>query len=309
MIYTLTLNPALDYHIKLSNFQEDALNVALSGQFYSGGKGINVSKVLNNLKIQNIAIGILGGFSGLQVKKDLEKQNITTNFIEVSNFTRINVKLHNLKSDKETEINGPPVCVSDKEKQQLLDLISSKITNEDILVCSGSVPYGLPSNIYKIISESLPNGTKVVLDTRAEALIDNLHSNLLIKPNIKELEGAFNKKLTSTEEIIAAANFFLKKGVENIIVSLGKEGSVLITKDIILKAEPLVVKVNNSVGAGDSMVAGFLAGYIKNLDLESCYRLSIASALATVTSSDIAIKSSIEEFYNQVKIIKVKKDI
>lgn len=306
MICTLTLNPAVDYFVSTSNFKEGRLNLALSNSVSIGGKGINVSRVLNNFSIENKAFGFIGGFSGLEIKNNLKKYNIEHHFIEVEDLTRINIKLHNLSNNAETEINGAPVSVSKEEEEKLFKVLQREIKKDDILVCSGSINKGFPSNIYKKISEDLPFGTKVVLDTRGNNLIENLNRNFLIKPNIKELEQCFNKKLSTVEDVINESSFFLDKNVENIIVSMGEKGSLLINKDNIYQAMPIKVNLVSSVGAGDSMVAGFLAGYTNKFNLKESFKLAVASATATVAYSGLASFKVAQDFlkYINIKVIK-----
>lgn len=306
MIYTLTLNPAVDYFVNIETFKEGSLNLAVNNKVHSGGKGINVSRVLNSFLVENKALGFIGGFSGLEIKNNLKQQNISHNFIDVKDLTRINIKVHNLSNNLETEINGAPVSVSKEEETKLFNIIKSEVTKEDILVCSGSINKGFCSNIYKKISEDLPIGAKVVLDTRGNSLIENLSSNLLIKPNIKELAQCFNKKLTTVEDVIKECSFFLDKNIENIIVSMGKEGSLFINKSNIFQALPIDVSLVSSVGAGDSMVAGFLAGYTNKFNLKDCFKLGVASATATVASDGLTTFKLAQDFlkYVNIKVIK-----
>lgn len=302
MIHTLTLNPSLDYHVRVNSLNLGGLNSAAAGSINAGGKGINVSKVLNVLGVPTSAISVLGGFTGREVEQELDALNIPSLIIHNTENTRINVKLHNLSNHEETEINGAAPNFTSQIKAELMALIKAKVKKGDILVLSGSLPPSLPSDFYKQIAQSLPPEIDTVLDTRSESLIPNIHHNLLLKPNIVELEGATGRSLNSVDLIKEAALSLVAKGVQYVIVSMGPQGSLLVSSREALRAEPIKIEVNNSVGAGDSMVAGFLAAYSRQQPIEEAYRLSIACALATLNSADMAILVDINKMLPKIQI-------
>lgn len=302
MIYTLTLNPSLDYHVKVDDLNMGSLNVASSNAVNAGGKGINVSKVLHTLNTPTTAIAVLAGFTGKAIQQELQALGVSTKFIEVNGLNRINVKLHNLRDGTETEINGAPLSFREDKRVELQQYLNSTLVSGDMLVLSGSLLPDLKKDFYKTVAQSLPSGVRTVLDTRADVLVCNIHNNFLIKPNISELEGALGKKCSSLDEIIAGAETFLNLGVENVIVSMGQEGSILVNQNQRLHAQPMRIQVCNSVGAGDSMVAGFLAATEKGSSIEEAYKLSIACALATLANVDTASAHDINSFLQQINI-------
>ena len=302
MIYTVTLNPALDYDIYMDSFQETELNFSKEVNIRAGGKGINVSKVLSNLGIESEALGFTAGFTGDFIKRDLEKQKIKTDFVELDGNTRINVKINN--SGKETEIAGLSPDIIPEAKKLLLEKIKH-LKDGDMIILSGSIPKSLGKNIYKEISEMLDNkNVKIVLDTRGDLISENMHGNFLIKPNIKELEEMFGEKLDTMEKIIEKGRNFLKKGIENIIVSMGGKGAVFINKEEAYFAKAPEGQLINSVGSGDSMVAGFIAGIESGKTLGDSFRLAVAAGSATAYSYGLGEKELIEKLYNEIKLKK-----
>lgn len=310
MIYTLTLNPALDYDIYLDKFVQEELNSAKETNIRAGGKGINVSKALNSLGDNSIAMGFTAGFTGEIIKKELHKDNIKTKFIDVNGLTRINVKV-SVDYSKETEIAGTSPSFTKEHVNELLETLNN-LTSEDILVLSGSIPKGLDNDIYKNIVDSISSNPKIVLDTRGDLILQNLSKNkdkkyVLVKPNILELEQMFNEKLNTDEDVIKKAKFFIDYGVENVLVSKGSKGAILITKDWVYSSEVPKGKLINSIGAGDSMVAGFVSGLVKG-NIENAFRLSVACGSATAYSHNIATHKEIMELYNHVEVVKKAKE-
>lgn len=304
MIYTLTLNPALDYDMYLN---EDVdlghLNLANEVNYRAGGKGINVSKLLKNLNIQSTTIGFVAGFVGDFIKKDIISEGINEEFIDVEGITRINVKLN--ANNEETELTGISPEVTQEKLEELLDKMKN-LQKGDILILSGSIPSSIVSNFYKLISQKVSSDVKIVLDTRGSLLEKNLHNNLLIKPNIHELREMFGEKLETKEEIIEKCKYFLDKGVQNVIISKGGEGALLINKDFCLEASVPKGKLINSIGAGDSMVGGFVAGFEQGLSLEDSFKLAVASGSATAYSYGIGKKELINKLFDEIKIISEK---
>ena len=299
MIYTLTLNPALDYDMYLKDdLQAEHLNLAHEVNYRAGGKGINVSKVLKNLDVESTAIGFVAGFVGDFIVRDLKKDNIKSEFVELEGNTRINVKVNG--NDKETELTGVSPEITSEKLQELTNKISH-LKDGDILVLSGSIPSSISNKIYKELSENIKANVEIVLDTRGNLLQDNIHNNLFVKPNIHELREMFNEKLETKAEIVEKCKFFLDKGVKNVILSRGGEGALLVNKDFVLEASVPKGQLINSIGAGDSMVAGFIAGFVKGL---SPFRLAVASGSATAYSYGLAEKDLVNKLYDEIEISK-----
>ncbi|MCP1225386.1 1-phosphofructokinase [Sebaldella sp. S0638] len=301
MIYTLTLNPALDYDIYMDKFQEGDLNLSKEVNIRAGGKGINVSKLLSNLDIKSKALGYTAGFTGDFIKKNLYDEGIESDFVELDGITRINVKINN--SSKETEIAGLSPNITKEAEEKLIEKISG-LQKDDILILSGSIPESIEKNIYKKLAAMLPEETKIVLDTRGSLLKENLNNNFLIKPNIAELEEMFGTELKTTADIVEKCGYFLEKGVKNIIVSMGGKGALFVNKEGAYTADVPKGKLINSVGAGDSMVAGFIAGTESGKSPEDSFRLAVASGSATAYSYGLGEKDLIYRLYNEITLKK-----
>ena len=302
MIYTLTLNPALDYDMYLSDdLKVGELNLAREVKYRAGGKGINVSKVLKNLGIESTAFGYVAGFVGDFIVKDLEKDGINSKFVELEGCTRINAKVNG--NDIETELTGVSPTISEENLQKLIEKMS-ELKDGDILVLAGSIPGTVASNIYKRLSENVKAKVEIVLDTRGNLIQENMHNNLFIKPNIHELREMFGEKLETKEEIVSKCKYFLDKGIKNVILSRGGDGALLVNKDFVLEANVPKGELINSIGAGDSMVAGFVAGYTKGMTLEDSFKLAVAAGSATAYSYGLAEKELIEKLYLEINILK-----
>ncbi len=302
MIYTLTLNPALDYDMYLEEeLRPEHLNLTKKVNFRAGGKGINVSKVLKNLGVESIAIGYVAGFVGDFIVRDLKKDNIQSEFVELEGNTRINVKVNG--NDKETELTGLSPEITEEKQKELMEKMSH-LKDGDILVLSGSIPESISKDIYKELSRNIKADVKIVLDTRGNLLQDNIHNNFFIKPNIHELRDMFGEKLETKEEIVKKCSFFLERGVENVIISRGGNGALLVNKNFLLEASVPKGELINSIGAGDSMVAGFIGGYMKGYSIEDSFRLAVASGSATAYSYGLAEKELVEKLYEEIKINK-----
>lgn len=302
MIYTVTFNPAIDYVIEVDNFKSGTVNRVKNNEKFAGGKGINVSRVLNNLNVKSIALGFVGGFTGKFIEDSLENQGIKTNFIKVNEDTRINVKL---KSDVETEINGSGPNISSENLNELFKIVES-LTSDDYLVLAGNVQKSVPSDIYSILQKKcILNNVKVIVDTTGDALVATLPNKpFLIKPNNHELGEIFNKDLKSEEEIIVYAKKLIDMGAQNVIISMAEKGALLINKNGIYKASPAKGVVKNSVGAGDSVIAGFLASYSQNKDIVEAFRYGAASGSATAFSKDLCKKEDVNHYLPQVTVKK-----
>ncbi len=305
MIYTLTLNPAIDYYIDMNKFEEGELNKVNNAYTLPGGKGINVSKVLKNFGVESEALGFYGGFTGNYIKNHLKDYGIKDGFIELEEDTRINVKL---KTDtSESEISGKSPNISDKNIEELFKSIE-RIKENDILVLSGSIPNSVRNSIYKEIIDLVKNkkNIKVILDSRDEAFKEAIKSGVFLsKPNKNELKEYFNKEINNFEDIIFYSKKLIEEGSQNLIVSMGKEGSALITKDSVYKGNAPDGKLISSVGAGDSMVAGIVYGISKGLNIEDSYKYAIASGSATACSEGLTSFETMNKFLEKVKIDKI----
>lgn len=301
MIYTLTLNPSVDYIVTLDeNVKLGELNRTISETKFPGGKGINVSRVLNRMGIQNKAFGFVGGFTGNYIKDYLQKEGIPTNFVTVEEDTRINIKL---KTGQETEINAKGPTIHQGHYEMLKERIRA-LTNEDVLVLAGSIPVTLPKTTYeelaKICSE---NGTAFIVDAEGDLLMNVLpYKPLLIKPNHHELSDIFGIDLSTVEDIIPYAKKLVKLGAKNVIVSMAGDGAVFVNETNVFVSNVPKGKVKSSVGAGDSMVAGFLAEYKISKDIKKSFQYSVAAGSATAFSLDLCSKDKVEELLPQINV-------
>ena len=308
MIYTVTLNPSIDYVIKLDNLNYGSVNRVNEENIYPGGKGINVSNILNELGYKNTALGFISGFTGKYIVDSLIEKNLNCDFIELSNgFTRINVKI---KSNEETEVNGKGPNISEEDLQKLYDKIDN-LKNDDILVLAGSIPSTVDDKLYENIMKRLEDkNIKIVVDATKNLLLNVLKYNpFLIKPNNHELEEMFNIKLNSIEDIAKYAKKLQDMGAKNVLISMGKDGALLLTEnnEVFLSNVPKGTVIN-SVGAGDSMVAGFIAGYLNTNKYEEALKLGAACGSATAFSNDLATKDYIDMLVNEIEVKNIKYD-
>jgi len=304
MIYTITFNPSIDYIVEVENFKIGDVNRVQRDHKYPGGKGINVSRVLNNMGIKSKALGFIGGFTGNYVKDFLKNEGVDTGFITVEGDTRINVKL---KSNEETEINGAGPNISDDDLKKMFEKIDA-LSADDFLVLAGNVQKTLPRDIYSKIQERcLDNKVKVVVDTTGEVLMATLKYNpFLIKPNNFELGEIFDVQIETKDEIIHYANKLMEKGVQNVIISMAGDGAILLCDEGVYHALPPKGIVKNSVGAGDSLIGGFLASYSQNSNIVEAFRWGSACGSATAFSHDLCKKEDVEMLLEKVKITKLK---
>ena len=307
MIYTVTFNPSLDYVVSVEGFELGKINRTASESIFAGGKGINVSTVLKELGHESVALGFIAGFTGHELQNKLREQGISTDFIEVNDgFTRINMKLRtnilveterDKRCHQETEINGQGPVVSVEELEKLIHKIGN-MTEEDILVVSGSICKGISQSIYADLARLCnEKRIRVVVDASSVLLWNVLeHGPFLIKPNKDELEDLFYRDLESKEEIIFYAKELQNRGAKNVLVSLGKDGAVLVAEDgCIYEMEAPQGKVINSVGAGDSMVAGFLVEYLKSKSYKNALKWGVCAGSATAFSEGLAAKEDIDK--------------
>ena len=301
MIYTITFNPALDYIVKMDEFNLGHVNRSNNEFVYAGGKGINVSIVLNNLEVKSKALGFIAGFTGDEIERRVREFGCDTDFIKLKEgMSRINVKI---KADVESEINGGGPDISAEALQELYGKLDT-LTSGDILVLAGSIPKTMPTDVYERIMERLQEkGVKFIVDTTGESLLKVLKYNpFLIKPNHHELGELFGVKINSKEEVIEYAKKLKDMGAQNVIISMAGDGAVLINSngDVTTSNVPKGV-VKNSVGAGDSMVAGFIAGYLNSKKIEDGFKLGVATGSASAFSEGLATKDYVYELLEQVK--------
>ncbi|MNW44921.1 Tagatose-6-phosphate kinase [compost metagenome] len=303
MIYTVTLNPSIDYIVEVEDLKLGELNRMTRDLKLPGGKGINVSRVLNQLGVQNKAIGFLGGFTGRYIDDWLSKESILSDFVFVADDTRINIKL---KSGQETEINGSGPIIRETEAEALLQKLV-KLSAEDIVILSGSVPPSLGGDFYeRLISVCKQNKAEFVIDTTGMALKKALiHQPLLVKPNHHELAELFGVTINSREEIIVYGRKLLEAGAKHVLVSMAGEGALFITGNKVYHANAPEGIVKNSVGAGDSMIAGFVGTLSLTGDLLEAFRAGVASGSATAFSDDLADQEHIEQLQLLIRISQV----
>lgn len=305
MIYTVTLNPSIDYVVNMEQLVEGMVNRVSTEHFYAGGKGINVSQILNQHGISNRALGFISGFTGNFIEGSLKEKGIDTDFIRLSEgYSRINMKIKT--TTDETEINGMGPHIPKTEIDKLyrqLDLL----TADDTLVLAGSIPATLPDDFYEKMMEHVQDrGVKVVVDATKNLLLNVLtYRPFLIKPNHHEIAEMFGVTISTTEDLLQYGNRLKDMGARNVLISMGGDGAILLAEngEVYRSNVPKGV-VKNSVGAGDSMVAGFIAGYEKTQCYEQALRLGAASGSATAFSSDVA---TAEEILALVKEIVVQK--
>lgn len=299
MIYTITFNPAVDYIVHVDKINTGLVNRAVKEEIYFGGKGINVSLVLAELGIPSKALGFVAGFTGDAIEKGISCDSITADFVHLdSGFSRINVKI---KSDTETELNGCGPEIPQEKTEELFKKFD-EIRDGDMVVLAGSVPSSLQPDIYeKILDRISSRKVKVVVDAAKEFMLNVLkYRPFLVKPNNFELEEMFGVKLGSTDDILKYASELKKMGAQNVLVSMASDGSVLLDENGrthifgVCRGD-----VKNSVGAGDSMVAGFIAG-CECSDFEYALKLGTAAGAATAFSEGLAKKKDIFRLFNQL---------
>ena len=300
MIYTVTFNPSLDYIVSVDDFKLGLTNRTSSELILPGGKGTNVSTVLKNLGLESTALGFVAGFTGNEIVKRLNDMGIKSDFISIENgISRINLKL---KSIDGTEINGAGPDISEEKVNELMDKLN-QLKEGDVLVLAGSIPSSMSDNIYRDIMADLKDrGVMIVVDATKDLLLNVLEYHpFLIKPNNHELGEIFDVKLTTREEVIPYGRKLQEKGARNVLVSMAGEGAVLIAEDgQVFDAPAPKGKLINGVGAGDSIVAGFVAGWIEKQDYEYAFHMGVASGSASAFSENLATKEEIINVYNQV---------
>ena len=303
MIYTVTLNPSIDYIVEVDHFQLDHLNRIDRESKFPGGKGINVSRVLNTIDVPSKALGFVGGFTGGFIQDTLENEGVQTDFVKVQDDSRINIKL---KTGEETELNGQGPALTAENIAELNNKLEA-LQEGDILVLAGSIPPSLPNTFYSELTQKFSaRGVKVVVDAGGKILAEVLQDKpFLVKPNHHELSELFGTKITTVEEVIPYGKKVVEMGAQNVIVSMAGDGALLFTNGELYTATIPKGKVLNSVGAGDSLVAGFIGTYSKEQDFVKAFQTAVATGSATAFSQDLATKEKIDSLMDQVVITKL----
>lgn len=297
MIYTVTFNPALDYVVTVNHFTLGSVNRTVRENVFYGGKGINVSALLANLGYESTALGFVAGFTGEEIERGVKALGFGSDFIKVENgMSRINLKL---KSDEESEINGMGPQITPDDVRKLFEKLG-RLTKGDVLVLSGSIPAAIDDTIYERIMERLDGrGIRIVVDAEKDLLLNVLkYHPFLIKPNNHELGQMFGTELSTDEEIVEYAGKLQDMGAVNVLVSMAKDGAILVSEDGQVHKQAVAKgTVKNSVGAGDSMVAGFIAGYLDTGDYRHALKLGTACGGATAFSDGIGTKDLIMKLF------------
>ncbi|MFC4712141.1 1-phosphofructokinase [Planococcus dechangensis] len=300
MIYTCTITPSIDYTAYLDNFESGKLNRTEEVYYYPGGKGINVSRVLSRLGIKSRALGYAGGFTGKYIEQFLADEGIDTDFIDTGEITRINVKI---KTDQETELNGPGPEINALQLQELNDKVST-MTRGDWFVLAGSLPESIPMQFFKDLAATChEKGIHFVLDTSGSALKQLIDTKpFLIKPNEHELGDIFGVTIHTPADAFHYAHKLVEQGIEHVVVSMGGAGAIYANKDHGYTAEAPKGKVVNTVGSGDSLVSGFVASYIEHQDAVRAFQYGVASGSATAFRTDLCEKQDVEQLLAEVKV-------
>ena len=295
MIYTVTFNPSLDYIVSMNSFEMGMTNRTTKEQMFPGGKGINVSIVLSNLGIENTALGFIAGFTGEQIEKQVQEMGLCADFIRVDNgFSRINVKL---KDYDGTEINGMGPDINQTSVNRLYKKLD-QLTEGDTLILAGSIPKSLPDSIYSDVLERLQGkGILFVVDATKDLLLNAMqYRPFLVKPNNHELGEIFGVTLKTREDVVPYAKKLQEKGARNVLVSMSGQGAVLVDEAGGVHALPAPKgTLVNAVGAGDSMVAGFMAGWMMKRDYEYAFRMGISAGSASAFSESLATREEVEQ--------------
>lgn len=300
MIYTLTLNPAIDHVVKLDKLEIGETNRMHEENISAGGKGINVSKILKNLGENSIVLGYIAGFTGNEIDRILKEEGLSTDFIHIRDgFTRINTKI---KSEKETEINGPGLKICKQEIEKLFDKLDD-IKDGDYLFLSGSIPSSMDNGFYaKIMERLFSKNVNIAVDTTGGALVKTLkYSPKIIKPNLRELEELFNCQIAENVQIERYSKRLQEMGAKNIIISMGGDGAYFLSEkgDSIFLEAPKG-NVIDTVGSGDSMLAGFIFALKNNFSLVEAFKFSVSCGSATAFSEKLATKNEIYKIYKNL---------
>lgn len=300
MIYTVTFSPCLDYAVWVEKLQLGEVNRVEKEHILPGGKGINVSIVLHNLGFNSTTLGFVAGFTGREIEKQVKELGCNSDFIHIEEGnSRINIKL---KAKDETDINGIGPVIKERNISQLFDKLDCLMEN-DILVLAGSIPNGVSEKIYCDIMERLKSKkVKVVVDATKDLLVNVLEKQpFLVKPNNHELGEIFGVELKETDEIIFYAKKLQTMGAKNVLISMAGDGAIFLSEDgAVIKSNAPKGKVVNSVGAGDSMVAGFLAGYLEKENYEHAFKMGVATGSASAFSKQLAKKEAVYQLLKTI---------
>lgn len=303
MIYTVTLNPSIDYIVHVDDLKIGEVNRMKKDLKLPGGKGINVSRILKRIAVENKALGFLGGFTGNFIADWLKQENISQRFTKIEDDTRINIKL---KAESETEINGLGPAITPTDIADLKAQLS-KVEKGDIVVLSGSAPASLPNGFYQeLIQLVKANQAEFVIDTTGQDLMNALvNEPLLVKPNNHELAEAYQTTFNSIADIVPYGKKLLTAGAKNAIISMAGDGALLFTNDGVYQSNVLKRPLKNSVGAGDSMIAGFIGEYSQNKNAVAAFKWGVACGSATAFSDDLAQAPFIKELLAEVIVEKI----
>jgi 1-phosphofructokinase len=304
MIYTVTLNPSIDYHVWISTLTAGTIHEVQKEWKVAGGKGINVSKVLKILGMESTALGFVGGFTGDFIQRQLEQAGIRHQFIHIHQDSRINLKL---KAEVETDFSGVSPEISPEALDQLLQQIS-RLTADDYLILAGSVPGSVPDDIYQTMMKRLrAKGVRIFLDAKGDALKHSLPEQpFLIKPNHHELGELFGVTISTPMEALKYGREAIERGAQNVIVSMAGQGAVFVNRQEAFVARIPQRKPVNSIGAGDSMVAGFLYSYVESNDFETAFRFAVAAGSTTALSEGFCTHEKIASFLPHITLEKIK---
>lgn len=300
MIYTITANPAIDYVVTAKNIELGTVNRMNTSIFLPGGKGINVSRILQQLDIPTTALGFIGGFTGAFIQEQLQADGLQTCFTPIQDTSRLNVKLH---EKVETELNGLGPCIRAEEVADFQAQLK-QLQPGDVVVMSGSLPRQLPETFYQdLIPLIHAQGAEFVIDTTGQALLDTLSAGpLVVKPNHHELAALFHTSLSDLTDIARYGRKLLHMGAQNVLISMAGDGALLITKNKMYHAKAPGGTVVNSVGAGDAMLAGFTGTYATTQDLVQSFKIGLACGSATAFTKDLAQHQQIIALLNQIHI-------
>ncbi|AIY05472.1 1-phosphofructokinase [Planococcus sp. PAMC 21323] len=300
MIYTCTMAPSIDYTAYLPEFDNGKLNRTNRVYYYPGGKGINVSRVLKRFGVANKALGFAGGFTGRYIEEYLKNEGVETDFIETAEVTRINVKI---KSATETELNGPGPELGPDQLQALLTKVHT-MNKGDWFVLAGTLPNTIPTDYFLKLARICENkNIRFVLDTSGPILKSLLNTPVfLFKPNQQELGELFGVEITSMTEVYEYARKLVASGTEHVVVSMGGDGAMLVSEKTALIAKAPKGNVVNTVGAGDSVVSGFIASYAEHGDAAKAFRFGVASGSATAFQSDLCQKEDVTKLIDQIEV-------
>lgn len=304
MIYTYTLTPSLDYTVYLPGFSTGKLNRSEEVYYYPGGKGINVSRVLKRLGTDSTAVGLAGGFTGDYLEQFLRDEGIRTELIRTDSVTRINVKI---KSEQETELNGPGPEISEQERLQLLDR-ARRMKRGDWLVLAGRIPDSAGADFAsELAGICRDNGIRLAVDTSGPVLkeLAGMQPELM-KPNEHELGELFGVEIGTKEEALRYARLLVGQGVRHVIVSMGGEGALYVSDSVEAEAQAPKVKVVNTVGAGDSLVSGFISALESGESARDAFRYGVAAGSATVSRSDLCRKKDVDALAGQITVTRLK---